>query len=82
MAKKTKRHDGGKEEFWNKAIQTRERGGLTIRAFCEREGLTESSYHFWRRQLIERGRTPSPGGGDAGPGRMEKRPRRGRRLRR
>ena len=32
-AKWTKRHDGGKAEFWRKAIQTRERSGLTIRAF-------------------------------------------------
>ena len=60
MAKKTKRRDGGKEGFWRKAIETRERSGLTIRAFCKREGLTESAYQFWRRELIKRGRISQP----------------------
>ena len=52
MSKKTKARAGGRERFWRGAIRKRERSGLTIRAFCEREGLTESAYHFWRRRLL------------------------------
>ena len=54
MSKKTRPRAGGRERFWRSAIRKRERSGLTIRAFCDREGLTESAYHFWRRELLKR----------------------------
>jgi hypothetical protein len=54
MSKKAKQRDLGKEQLWRQAIRKRERSGLTIRAFCQREGLTESSYQFWRRELVKR----------------------------
>jgi hypothetical protein len=54
MSKKTKRRIGAREQFWRRVIGKRLRSGLTIRAFCDREGLTESAYHFWRRELLKR----------------------------
>ena len=54
MSKKTRPGAEDRERFWRKAISKRERSGLTIRAFCEREELTESAYHFWRRELLKR----------------------------
>ena len=54
MSTKTKQRSRSKERFWRKALKQRARSGLTIRAFCEREGLTESSYQFWRRELAKR----------------------------
>ncbi len=54
MSKKARRHDVAKESFWRRTIKKRERSGLTIRAFCEREGLTESAYQSWRRELLKR----------------------------
>ena len=54
MSKKTKPRSGTRERFWRRVIGKRERSGLTIRAFCDREGLTESAYHFWRRELLKR----------------------------
>jgi len=50
-----KKRDTAKEQFWSDAIQRRQQSGLTIREFCRREGLTESTYQFWRRELKKRG---------------------------
>ena len=46
--------DSIKEQFWRNALRRRERRGTTVREFCRREGLKESTYHFWRRELIRR----------------------------
>lgn len=54
MDKKSRRRDLGKERFWRKALRRRERNGLTVRAFCREEGLTESAYYFWRSELRKR----------------------------
>jgi hypothetical protein len=48
------RRDLTKERFWRRAIRRRQVGDLTIRDFCEREGLRESAYHFWMRELRRR----------------------------
>jgi hypothetical protein len=34
------------------------KSGLSVRAFCRREKLTESAFYFWRRTLRQRGLTP------------------------
>ena len=64
MSKKPRQRDRAKEQFWRKVIKKRERSGLTIRAFCEREGLTELTYQSWRRELLKRdgARQPASGG--------------------
>ena len=43
-----------KERFWRRALKRQARGQETIRAFCEREGLAETAFHFWRRELARR----------------------------
>ena len=43
-----------KETFWRKAIDRQRRGGATIREFCRREGLSESSFHAGRRVIAKR----------------------------
>jgi transposase-like protein len=50
-----------KESFWRLAVDEHRRSGLTIRAFCQREGLSEPSFHGWRREIQKRdGKRPSP----------------------
>ncbi len=56
MGKKTRQRDEARERFWRTAISKRERSGSTVRAFCRREGLAVSTYHFWRRKLLKRDR--------------------------
>jgi hypothetical protein len=55
MAKRGER-DPKRERFWRAAVQRREMSGLTARAFCRRERLSEASYYFWRRELARRDR--------------------------
>ena len=45
-----------KEQFWRQALARQRASGLSIRAFCEREGLSEASYYQWRRELARRDR--------------------------
>ena len=45
-----------KEQFWRQALARQRASGLSIRAFCERDGLSEASYYQWRRELTRRDR--------------------------
>jgi transposase-like protein len=48
--------DPGKERFWRRTLNQWRRSGLSIRDFCRWQGLSESSFYFWRRTLDERDR--------------------------
>ena len=48
------RRNPDREAFWRKTLSDRLQSGLSIRAFCEREGLSEPAYHYWRRELKKR----------------------------
>ena len=52
MAKR--RRNVAKEQFWRQVMARRERSGLTVRAFCARERLSEPSFYVWRRELARR----------------------------
>jgi transposase len=61
MAKRGgKRRDPAKEKFWRHTIREQQRGGLTVRDFCRREGLKDGAFRWWRQELARRGRAPSP----------------------
>jgi hypothetical protein len=47
--------DPGREAFWRRNVTAFGRSGLSVRAFCQREKLTESAFYFWRRTIHERG---------------------------
>jgi hypothetical protein len=49
-----KQRSAEKEAFWRGAVARQRASGLTVRAFCERERLVETSFHFWRRELMRR----------------------------
>ena len=38
-------------QFWQMAIDTWQVSGLSVRQFCKQEGLSESSFYAWRKQL-------------------------------
>jgi transposase-like protein len=46
--------DAKREAFWRGVFQRYAASGLTIRAFCQREQLTESAFFAWRRTITER----------------------------
>jgi len=49
-------HDPSKERFWRRMLAGWKTSGLTIRAYCHRQGLAEASFYTWRRQLAARQR--------------------------
>jgi hypothetical protein len=46
--------DAKREAFWRGVFKRYAATGLTIRAFCQREQLTESAFFAWRRTIAER----------------------------
>lgn len=50
MAQRGKRSPQ-KWDAWRRTIQQWRRSGLTIRAFCERYGVSEPSFYYWRRRI-------------------------------
>ena len=55
-----KRRDPVKEQFWRRTIADQARSGLSVRAFCEREGLEPWNFHWWRQALARRDREVTP----------------------
>jgi hypothetical protein len=51
-----KRRDPVKERFWRNTIPDQAHSGLSVRAFCEREGLAPWNFHWWRQELARRDR--------------------------
>ena len=48
------RRDPVREQLWRKRIADWQAGGLSIRPFCHRHGLTETAFQFWRQELRRR----------------------------
>jgi transposase-like protein len=46
-----------KERRWRGVLKRQGTSGLNVRAFCRREGIAESAFHFWRRTIREWRRT-------------------------
>jgi transposase-like protein len=54
MKKRTRRCDPAREQQWQVAVRRWEQSGQSVRAYCRQEGLKESSFFFWRRELAQR----------------------------
>ena len=69
--------DLSKEHFWRRTLGHWQRSGLSVAAFCAREGLDPCSLYWWRRELTRRDQqavsfvpvqlSSEPSGGAAGP---------------
>jgi hypothetical protein len=49
-----KPRDPQKERFWRKAIRQWHKSGLTARAFCLENRLSQASLYAWQRTLAQR----------------------------
>jgi transposase-like protein len=51
-------HRGGqdrkKTDFWRRMIGRQPRSGVSVRAWCRKHSVRESSFYWWRRQLARR----------------------------
>ena len=47
----------GRDEFlwtaWRERLDRFERSGLTVQAFCRREGVAVATYYQWRRKMCD-----------------------------
>lgn len=46
--------DPKKEAFWRRTIGRQPGSGMSVRAWCSRHSVRESSFYWWRRQLARR----------------------------
>lgn len=49
-----RQRDVAKERAWRRWIGQQRASGLSVRAFCAREQLSEPSFYAWRRTLAQR----------------------------
>jgi transposase len=60
MAKRGgKRRDPVREKFWRRTIRDQQRSGLSVRDFCQRQGLKDWTFRWWRQELARRDQVPS-----------------------
>jgi len=59
-----------REAFWREKIAEQAGSGLSVSAYCRREGLSANSFYGWRRALLSSGdEGPGPGvSGQSRPG--------------
>ena len=55
MAVKGPRRSQRREEHWRRIVTGQPASGLSIRAWCQQQGVTEASFYAWRRTLARRG---------------------------
>src|SRR5262245_15657097 len=52
-----RRPDPANYQRWQQRLDRFRRGGLTVPAFCKREGVSTASFYAWRRRI---GHDPAP----------------------
>ena len=50
----SKRRSEEKERYWQGLLQRQARSGVSIAAFCRSEGVSEATFHGWKRTLRRR----------------------------
>ena len=43
-----------KERFWQGVLKEQSKSGLTVKAFCQQQGVSVPSFYAWRRKLSKR----------------------------
>lgn len=51
MSTKEKSSDIEQRQFWHMAFEAHRESGLSVAAFCKKEGISEAAYYYWRRKL-------------------------------
>jgi len=54
MKKRIRRSDPNRRQHWEAVLRRWREGGQAVRAFCRDEGIRESAFYFWRRELAQR----------------------------
>jgi len=54
MKKRVRRGDPARERQWRATLRDWSESRLSVRAYCRQEGIKESAFFFWRRELARR----------------------------
>ena len=54
MKKRIRRGDPQRQSYWEEVVRRWRESGQSVRDFCRAEGLRESAFYFWRRELARR----------------------------
>lgn len=52
--------DPQREQFWREVLKRHASSGLSVREFCRREQLAETSFFAWRRTIRQRDEEQQP----------------------
>ena len=50
---KEQKPDTDQHQFWQMVLETFKSSGLSVRQFCQKEGLSEASFYTWRKKLTK-----------------------------
>ena len=54
MKKRARQGGSERQIYWEEAMRRWKESGQSVRAFCHNEGVRESAFYFWRRELAQR----------------------------
>jgi hypothetical protein len=54
MKKRKRRGDPQKQRYWEEVVRRWKESGASVREYCRGEGLRESAFYCWRRELARR----------------------------
>ena len=43
--------ENSKRTLWSARLQEQANSGITIRSWCAQHGVTEATFHYWRKRL-------------------------------
>lgn len=50
---KAEKANTDQRQFWRMVLETFTSSHLSVRQFCQQEGLSEASFYFWRKRLTK-----------------------------
>jgi hypothetical protein len=64
MSKATRVSQDEQRQFWRMVFETQQASGLTIKQFCQNEGISEAGFYSWRKKLAAIDKPPKPVGSE------------------
>ena len=52
--RQAKARSAEKKRFWQGVLKGQSKSGLTVKAFCQQQGVSVPSFYAWRRKLMKR----------------------------
>lgn len=48
-----------KRQLWQQRVEAQRASGLSIAAWCQQEGITSSTYYYWRQHSVDKKSAPA-----------------------